>query len=72
MPIKLDIQHKHILKLIKRDRDNEGWCPVSEQLYPHLSKNIPEELATFEKLDDGGRAMLTEEGENVLNALEWL
>lgn len=72
MPFKLDVQHKHVLKLIKRDRDNDGWVIVSDRLYPHLSINIPPELVVFEKLETGGRAKLTEEGESVLNALEWL
>jgi hypothetical protein len=69
---KLEIQHKHILKLIARDCDEEGWAAVSETLYPYLSKNIPAELAKFEKLSTGGRARLTEEGQNVINAMEWL
>lgn len=69
---KLDIQHKHILKLIARDRDSEGWAKVSDQLYPVLSKNIPTELAEFEKQKEGSRARLTDEGESVLNAMKWL
>ena len=69
---KLDIQHKHILKLINRDKDFEGWAKVSEALYPHLSQNIPKELAEFEKLDVGGRARLTYQGQNVVDAMSWL
>ena len=69
---KLDMQHKHILNLIDRDCDKEGWTTVSEPLYPVLSKNIPDELATFEKLETGGRARLTNEGQNVLDAMKWL
>lgn len=69
---KLEIQHKHIMKLIDRDKDAEGWTKVSEQLYPVLSENMPSELATFEKLDEGGRARLTEEGQSVINAMKWL
>jgi hypothetical protein len=72
MQMKLDIQHKHILRLIERDRGEDGWAPVSAQLFPVLSKNIPEELATFEELDEGGRARLTVEGQSVLNAMAWL
>jgi hypothetical protein len=69
---KLDMQHKHILKLIARDSDEEGWATVSETLYPHLSQNIPEELAEFQKLEAGGRARLTTEGQNVVDAMAWL
>jgi len=69
---KLDMHHKHILKLIARDRDEDGWAFVSETLYPHLSKGMPAELVQFEKLEQGGRARLTDEGQNVINAMEWL
>ena len=70
---KLDIQHKHILKLINRDKKADGWTPVSKQLFPVLSKNMPKELVEFEKSEDGGmRARLTEEGCNVVNAMAWL
>jgi hypothetical protein len=69
---KLDIQHKHILKLIDRDSGIDGWTEVSEKLYNILSSNMPTELATFEKLETGGRSRLTEEGASVLNAMKWL
>ena len=70
--MKLDIQHKHILHLIKRDSTVDGWTPVSKVLYPVLSKAMPKKLITFEKTDDGGRARLTTEGESVLSAMKWL
>ena len=70
--MKLDNGQKHILRLIARDCDDEGWTAVSEALYPHLSKNMPSELVEFEKLEIGGRARLTEEGHNVINAMKWL
>jgi len=70
--MKLEQEHKHILRLIARDRDENGWTKVSDLLYPHLSENMPTELATFERLGRGGRARLTEEGESVLDAMEWL
>ncbi len=70
--MKLESEHKHIMRLIARDCDSEGWTAVSEALYPHLSKNMPGELMEFEKLEEGGRARLTDEGENILNAMAWL
>lgn len=70
--MKLKPEHIHILKLIARDRDKEGWASVSEKLFCMLSETIPSELATFERLDSGGRAKLTDEGQNVINALLWL
>lgn len=70
--MKLEPQHKHILRLIERDRDADGWASVSEQLFNVLSENMPTELAIFEKLTIGGRARLTDEGQNVINAMAWL
>lgn len=69
---KLEMQHKHILSLIARYCNEEGWAEISEALYPHVSANIPSELATCEKLENGGRARLTDEGQNILNAMAWL
>lgn len=68
----LDAGQKHILQLIERDKKPDGWSTVSAQLYPTLSSNIPAELATFEKLETGGRVKLTESGKAVLSAMEWL
>jgi len=70
--IKLDVQHRHVLILIDRDKKEDGWTFVSEQLYKVLSENMPPRLSVFEKLEDGGRARLTEEGKTVLNVMVWL
>ena len=70
--MKLDYGQKHVLTLINRDKDLEGWAKVSEQLYATLVKNIPAKLVTFEKLEKGGRARLTDEGQDVVNAMKWL
>ena len=72
MAFKLEMEHKHILRLIGRDKKANGWTPVSEQLFKHLEPNMPKELCIFEKLEVGGRAKLTEEGERVLSAMAWL
>jgi len=72
MTTTLDHGQKHVLKLIARDRKEDGWTKVSEILYKHLVASMPPELATFEKLEDGGRAKLTTEGQGVINALAWL
>lgn len=68
---RLQVQHKHIMRLIKRDCDLDGWATVSKVLYPMLKKNMPERLIEFDD-SDGLRAKLTDEGENVLAAMEWL
>lgn len=70
--MKLEHQHKHIMKLIARDRKKDGWTRVSKALYPHLSKNMPKELVAVEATEDGGRAKLTEEGQKIVDAMEWL
>ena len=72
MTFKLEHQHKHILRLVDRDSQPDGWTTVSEQLFDVLSKAMPEELATFEKTDEGGRAKLTTEGKNIIEAMAWL
>lgn len=72
MEIKLDTQHKHILSLINRDAEDDGWASVSDKLLPILSTVMPKELVTFETLDVGGRARLTEDGKSVVLAMEWL
>jgi len=69
---KLDIQHKHILKLIDRDKIDDGWTTVSDQLYPHLSKNMPCELVEFSGDVGCYKARLTEKGNNILEAMLWL
>jgi len=67
--MKLDIQHKYIMKLIERDAKPDGWTSISNKLYPILSKSMPSELIEFEH----GRARLTDEGKSVLSAInKWL
>ena len=70
--LKLESQHKHIIKLIGRDRDEDGWATISAGLFPIISQTMPPELVKFEELEKGGRARLTAQGESVLEAMEWL
>lgn len=69
---KLKSEHRHILRLIVEERDEDGFAKVSEALLPVLSKNMPSELIEFEALDTGGKARLTKQGEAVYSAMEWL
>lgn len=69
---KLDGGQIHILRLIARDRKDDGWCSVSSTLYKTLSQNVPSELATFEPVGDAGRARLTDAGQGVIDAMAWL
>ena len=71
--MKLDIQHKHIMKLIERDAKPDGWTSVSDKLYPILSKSMPAELIEFKQEYGNGRARLTDEGRSVLSVInKWL
>lgn len=74
MAEKLDMHHKHVLRLIRRDANIDGWASISKPLFPILRKGMPTELVEFEGPDkDGrGRARLTETGSNVVDAMEWL
>jgi len=69
---KLDIQHKHIMRLIDRDKGENGWTSVSAALYPHLVKNMPSLLVEFSGSSGCYSARLTEKGRNILEAMEWL
>lgn len=69
---KLKAQHKHIMKLIDRDKLEDGWTSVSDMLYPHLLKNIPDELVKFSGDIGQYKAKLTKEGNGIIKALKWL
>lgn len=58
---------KHLMRLIIKGRDSEGWAKVSSAVAP-LMKNLPPELVELDLTEDGGRARLTQNGETVL---EW-
>ena len=69
---KLQSGHKHILRLIDKDQNENGWTSVSNILYPYLSKNMPRELVTFDGTEDNYRAKLTDEGISVVHAMVYL
>lgn len=70
--MKLEPQIRHIITLIGRERDTDGWAIISEILWPVLHKLMPLELVIMEKTENGGRAKLTQEGESVFYAMQWL
>ena len=71
---KLNYGQKHILELIARDKNPDGWASVSSVLYPHLCKTLPSELVTLEPVGDAGRVRLTKAGQEVVDAMkcEWI
>jgi hypothetical protein len=72
MPTKLAPQHKHILKLVSRDKKADGYTPVSDVLYPYLVENTPKELVEFSGVEGSYKARLTEKGKAILEALSYL
>lgn len=70
--MKLTDGQKHILRLIQRDKEEDGWASVSEQLCKSISTALPAELATFEKTESGGRIRLTEQGHAIVFSMEYL
>lgn len=69
---KLTAGELHLLKLIRRDADVDGWAPISAAVYP-LVHPLPRRLIECLPFADGtGSARLTEEGRGVLNAMVWL
>lgn len=70
---KLNAGQKHMLKLIDRDKDVEGWAKVSGMMMPLLETTMPKELIELTKNDDGtGRVRLTEQGCSVVGAMAFL
>lgn len=69
---KLDGGGKHLLRLVSQGEDSDGWATVSKTVFPLIEK-VPKALISIEKFEDGGgRARLTTEGKNVINAMSWL
>ena len=72
MKQELNAGQKHIIKLINRDKNGDGWSKVSNQLFPFLSKDLPKELIQFRGEIDSYEAKLTKDGESVLFSMAWL
>ena len=73
MAKKLDAGQKHLLNLILKDADGNGWARVSKAVMPVI-RAMPLELVEVESVgDDGaGRARLTDEGLDTVHAMAWL
>lgn len=67
--MKINTNQKHLLYLIRKGRDAEGWAKVSATVWPVVEKlsSEVEELVEVKKLEDGGMAKLTVTGETVLD-----
>ena len=73
MAKKLDGGEKNFLRLIAKGQQcHDGWAPVSKVLYPLVQK-MPSELVEHHQAEDGkGRARLTQHGEAIVEAMDWL
>lgn len=77
---KLTAGEQHVLTLIRKGADSEGWAPVSKIVAglftnPKMAGGpMPRELCEFEHVgnDGSGRARLTDAGRNLLESLAWL
>lgn len=67
MPKTLNAGDKHLLKLILKDADEQGWTPVGSAVLP-LIKSLPDELIDIQP----GFARLTEKGKSIVEAMLWL
>jgi hypothetical protein len=62
-----------MLRLIKMEINDSGWAPVSAPVF-RLLDGLPKELIEYEsvEINGRGRVRLTDAGQNVVNAMEWL
>lgn len=60
---KLSHGQKHLLRLMLKDKQPDGWAKVSTVIWP-LIENLPRELVELHP--DGGFAKLTDAGETVV------
>jgi hypothetical protein len=54
---------KHLMRLMHRDKNTDGWTKVSQQVWP-LVERLPKELVELHP--EGGFAKLTEAGETIV------
>jgi hypothetical protein len=70
---KLDAGQKHMLKLVDREKDGDGWAKVSSLVMPLLETKMPPELIEIAKDNSGaGRARLTQQGRGIVDAMAWM
>jgi hypothetical protein len=54
-----------LMRLVERDREPNGWTPVSNMVLPQM-KIVPDELIETRITPDGGYVRLTQKGHTVL------
>lgn len=64
--MKLSHGEEHLLRLIQKEEDVDGWAKVSKQVWPLVEK-LPSQLCELRATEDGGFARLTHDGITILN-----
>lgn len=62
----LDSGDKHLLRLIRKDADAEGWVPVSNIVFPAVDR-LPKALVEIGGEPNNWKARLTEAGNTVVD-----
>ena len=57
---------KHLLRLIQKGTDADGWAKVSKHVWPLVEK-LPTQLCELRATEDGGFIKLTHDGKTVLD-----
>ena len=63
----------HILNLVERDKNEDGWTPVSAQIKHLFIPLVNDGLVDMQDTkDERGMAQVTEKGLSILAAARWL
>jgi hypothetical protein len=63
--VSIDPKALCLMRLVKRNREPNGWTPVSEMILPQMDI-VPDELIEMRITPDGGYVRLTAKGYTVL------
>lgn len=69
---KLDDGQKHVMRLLVKDMNADGWTTISKPVGDFLLKTFPSELLEVKSSDDKYLGRLTAKGEEVYAAMEYL
>ena len=64
--MRIDYKTRHLMTLIRKDANDDGWACVSDQLWPFLEA-LPVELVDRKETEMGGMVRLTDKGNTVLD-----
>lgn len=61
----LNAGQRHLLRLVEKDADADGWTPVSEIVWP-LVHALPDDLVEKVKLGTGGKCRLRDQARAII------